>query len=105
MEVPGDVKTGAEPSFAMCTRCGACTTACPEGALSISEIDKVVDGKVVKRNRISFSPDKCTECGDCVDVCPYSMLKLTGEKVPLKGYCILCDQCIEPCPKDALSMK
>jgi NAD-dependent dihydropyrimidine dehydrogenase PreA subunit len=33
------------------------------------------------------------------------MLKLTGDKVPLKGYCILCDQCIEPCPKDALSMR
>ncbi|MCE7697619.1 MAG: ferredoxin, partial [Methanobacterium paludis] len=46
-----------------------------------------------------------TQCGDCVEVCPYSMLKLTDEKVPLKGFCILCDQCIPACTKDALSIK
>ena len=104
-EVPGDAEVGGEPSFAMCTRCGACTVACPEGALQLVEMDKVVDGEVVKRNRVQYSPDKCTECGDCVEVCPYSMLKLTDDKVPLKGFCILCDQCIPACPHDALSLK
>ncbi len=105
MEVPSQTKVDGKPSFAMCTRCGACTTACPEGALSIAAIDKVVDGKIVKRNRIQYSPDKCTQCGDCVDVCPYNMLKLTDDKVPIKGFCILCDQCIPACTKDALSIK
>jgi len=104
-QVPGDIEIGGEPSFAMCTRCGACTVACPEGALQLVELDKEIDGEIVKRNRVEFSPDKCTECGDCVDVCPYNMLKLTDDKVPLKGFCILCDKCIEPCPKDALSLK
>jgi len=105
IEIPGDEKTGAEPSFAMCTRCGACTTVCPSGALTLSEMDKVIDGEVVKRNRIEYNPSVCTQCGDCVEVCPYNMLKLTDDKVPLKGFCILCDQCIPACPNEALFLK
>ena len=104
-EVPGDVEVGGEPAFAMCTRCGACTMACPNEALTLVEMDKVVDGQIVKRNRIQYSPEKCTQCGDCVEVCPYNMLKLTDDKVPLKGFCILCDQCIPACPHEALSLK
>lgn len=85
MKVPGDIKTDEEPSLAMCTRCGACTTVCPEGALTLVDIDKVVDGEVVKRKRVQFNPALCNECGDCVDVCPYEMLKLEpGENVPSK---------------------
>ena len=78
---------------------------CPNEALTLVEMDKVVDGQIVKRNRIQYSPEKCTQCGDCVEVCPYDMLKLTDDKVPLKGFCILCDQCIPACPHEALSLK
>ncbi|HNS25224.1 MAG TPA: 4Fe-4S binding protein, partial [Methanobacteriaceae archaeon] len=98
-------EVGGEPSFAMCTRCGACTMACPNEEVTLVEMDKVIDGQIVKRNRIQYSPEKCTQCGDCVEVCPYNMLKLTDEKVPLKGFCILCDQCIPACPHEALSLK
>ena len=105
IEIPGDIKTDVEPSYNMCVRCGACASACPKGALTLVEMDKEVDGKIVKRNRIEYSPDKCDKCGDCIDVCPYNMLKLTDDKVPLKGFCILCDQCIPACPNSALSIK
>ncbi|MCK9152596.1 4Fe-4S binding protein, partial [Methanobacterium alcaliphilum] len=105
MKLPEQEKVDEDPSFAMCTRCGACTMACPKNALSLVEMDKVVDGQVVKRKRVQYNPALCDECGDCVDVCPYSMLKLTDDKVPLKGFCILCDQCIPACPKNALGLK
>ncbi|MGL4669404.1 MAG: 4Fe-4S binding protein [Methanobacteriaceae archaeon] len=106
MDVATKEKTDAEPSFNMCTRCGACTSACPEGALSLTPIDKVIDGKIVTRNRIQFNPSKCNQCGDCLDVCPYQMLKLKDEGVlPLVGFCTLCEQCVGACPKDALEFK
>jgi ferredoxin len=106
MEVPGDKETTEEPYLAMCTRCGACTTVCPEGALSLVDVNKVINGEVVTRKRVQFNPSLCNECGDCIEVCPYEMLKLEpGEKVPLKGFCILCDQCITACPEEAFSLK
>jgi len=90
----------------MCTRCGACASICPTGALKVTEIDKEINGEIVKRDRIEFSPALCDECGDCIEVCPYDMLTLEeGAKVPIKGYCVLCDKCIEFCPNDALSLK
>lgn len=85
--------------------CGACTMACPNGALSLSTIDKTIDGKIVSRNRIQYNPSACEQCGTCTQTCPYSMLKLTQEQVPLKGFCILYEQCIPSCPNTALSLK
>lgn len=100
--LPDRKKVDDEPYFEMCTRCGACTAACPEGALTISSIDKMIDGKLTPRDRIQYNPTKCVKCGTCVRTCPYDMLKLTADKVPLKGFCVLCDTCIEACPHDAL---
>ncbi len=105
IELPSKEQVDAEPSFSQCTRCGACTMACPNGALSISTIDKTVDGEVVSRNRIQYNPSACVQCGTCTETCPYGMLKLSEDKVPLKGFCILCDQCIPACPNSALSLK
>ncbi|BAW31847.1 MAG TPA: 4Fe-4S binding protein [Methanothermobacter sp.] len=104
-QIPGKIKVDEEPSYNMCTRCGACTVVCPNGALILDEIEKEIDGETVKRNRIVYNPTKCQQCGTCIEACPYDMLKLTEEKVPLKGFCILCDQCIDVCPNKALSLK
>jgi len=78
---PTDAIREADGSLYMCTRCGACATACPEGALKLVDIEKEIDGERVKRKRIEFTPSKCNECGDCIEVCPFNMLKLEpGEK-------------------------
>jgi len=103
---PTDAIREADGSLYMCTRCGACATACPEGALKLVDMEKEIDGERVKRKRIEFTPSKCNECGDCIEVCPFNMLKLEpGEKVPLKGFCTLCDQCIPACPEGAFQLK
>jgi len=44
-----------------CTRCGACITICPTGALSIP------DREVME---VTFDVDKCIACSLCVPVCP-----------------------------------
>ena len=41
-----------------CIACGACTEACPTGAI------KEADGKY------EINPDECIECGACADACP-----------------------------------
>ena len=103
---PTDAIREADGSLYMCTRCGACATTCPEGALKLVDIEKEINGERVKRKRIEFTPSKCNECGDCVEVCPFEMLKLEpGEKVPLKGFCTLCEQCIPACPEGAFQLK
>ncbi|WP_421078477.1 F420-non-reducing hydrogenase associated-polyferredoxin VhuB [Methanothermococcus sp. Ax23] len=74
----------------MCIVCGACTVACPTGALKMGSINH--NGK--DYNRIEFSPHLCDKCGKCVEVCPMDTLKLSKGKIPLKGYCVMCLLCL-----------
>ena len=46
----------------LCTGCGACTNACPFGAMKLANGVAVVD------------PDLCTLCGACVEACPVSAI-------------------------------
>jgi len=48
----------------LCTACGACLEACPEGAI------EMVPGWRY------FVGEKCTDCGKCVDVCPTSAIAM-----------------------------
>ncbi|ENN96723.1 4Fe-4S ferredoxin iron-sulfur binding domain protein [Methanocaldococcus villosus KIN24-T80] len=74
----------------MCIVCGACTVACPTGALKLGKIEH--NGK--EYNRIEYSPYLCNKCGKCVEVCPMKTLKLTKSRIPLKGYCVMCLLCL-----------
>ena len=106
MELPSKKKDMGEPSFAMCVRCGACAAQCPNDALSLVEVDKVVNDITEKRKRINFNPSKCDGCEECIDVCPYDMLHVPEKKsLPIAGFCTLCENCIEACHEDALEMK
>ncbi|MCL2114858.1 MAG: 4Fe-4S binding protein [Methanobrevibacter sp.] len=106
VEMPLNGQTNKDPSFNMCVRCGACAAKCPQGALTLSAMDKVINGEIVARNRIVFNPSLCEQCETCVDVCPYDMLKIKDEgNLPLVGFCTLCEQCMEACPKDAMELK
>ena len=53
----------------LCTLCGRCVQACPEGAISINW-----DDVKVERNL-------CTYCGKCVEVCHPAALKIWGEEI------------------------
>lgn len=49
-----------------CINCGACTSACPSGALSISAPDW----------KLSFQPEKCVVCKLCITACPLKLFKI-----------------------------
>ena len=40
-----------------CTGCGICVDACPQEAISLNDVVKIV-------------LEKCTDCGTCVEECP-----------------------------------
>jgi len=47
-----------------CDRCGACITACPEDALSMTDQGPVINGLQL-----------CTYCTTCEDVCPQKAIR------------------------------
>jgi pyruvate formate lyase activating enzyme len=51
--------------------CGLCLPLCPEGALSVSDLD----GKV----RVNY--DLCTDCGLCANACPPKALSMFGHEM------------------------
>ena len=49
----------------VCTGCGICVDACPEGALEL----------VGDKAKLAY-PDKCTGCGTCEEQCPNGAITL-----------------------------
>lgn len=58
-----DIKKVAFIDLDRCTGCGICEWACPNGAISIGEIDCI-------------DQSKCTGCGRCISKCPQGALSL-----------------------------
>ena len=75
----------------LCTQCGACSMACPQGALRIKayELDYLQDapdkfksipfledmeGMDLLQYTVQVNPGQCTSCNNCVDVCPAKAL-------------------------------
>lgn len=53
----------------LCTACGRCVPACPNGAHSVAD------------GRHSLDRSLCTACGRCVDYCPNDALRLYGREM------------------------
>jgi pyruvate formate lyase activating enzyme len=66
---PESIKSSKEVSFnlAICTRCGECVDACPEGSI------------ILETSGVRVDKNTCVGCGRCVIACPSSALELKGD--------------------------
>ncbi|MCR9262641.1 MAG: 4Fe-4S binding protein [Flavobacteriaceae bacterium] len=84
-----------------CIQCGACSMACPSGALRIKAYDakslreaplqwksmkmlEEMEGFNLLDYTIQVNPDQCTGCHNCVDACPAKALVMTHGKSRLE---------------------
>ena len=88
----------------LCDQEPKCVDACPNGALTVTDI--IVSEDADPQVRVSYNSSKCKQCGACVEVCPQSTLKLGDKegKLPLGGFCVMCQQCVDTCPVDAIGV-
>ncbi len=77
----------------MCTQCGACSMACPQGALRI----KVYDHTHLEKSPSSFKHVKSTETDWDVDLLNYTIQIHTDQ-------CNSCNHCVDACTSKALTM-
>ncbi|MDC6365124.1 MULTISPECIES: 4Fe-4S binding protein [Flavobacteriaceae] len=85
----------------LCTQCGACSMACPSGALRIKAYNddvlaeapqgfksklfgEDINGFSLLNYTIQVYPGHCTSCNNCVDVCPVKALTMTQSKISIE---------------------
>jgi pyruvate-ferredoxin/flavodoxin oxidoreductase len=86
----------------LCTQCGACSMACPQGAIRIKAYDdsflsgapsafksikSIEDGWDIDllNYTIQVHPDQCNSCNNCVDACPAKALSMVDTTKTLKA--------------------
>ena len=76
----------------VCTQCGLCAMACPNGAIT-----KNPKGVYMVNKKL------CIGCGLCRQACPNGVLVKTPE-LPVSAKCIACGACVRACPMDVLAI-
>lgn len=89
----------------LCSRCGDCIAACPEGLLTCG------DGGFPEPD---FSSAECTFCGACVQACPKPIFndlnaspwthKPLVAAACLSGKNVFCASCRDACPENAIRL-
>lgn len=93
----------ADRFTALCTRCGACAKACPEGIL------RPGDGGFPE---VDFAHGECSFCGACADACPeplfdrsatrpWTLVAAIGPSC-LAAQRVVCRSCRDSCPESAV---
>ena len=109
IEAPGTLPLADIRLAPGCTRCEACTRACPTGALQSRETES--DWMLL------FQSDRCVGCDLCLEICQPRVLRrtepvdATPERLPLalhtlaKQRCKVCDRFfVSPQPEDVCSI-
>ena len=73
----------------LCTLCGACARACPEGALKLAESGGSVE--------LTFDPALCLACGACARACPEGAVEVTVGAYP-GARTVLASSMLQVCP-------
>lgn len=85
----------------LCTQCGACSMACPQGAIRMKAYDEDIllsapsnfkshpfledmDGFDLLNYTVQANPEQCTSCNNCVDACPAKALMMTNSTSVIK---------------------
>ncbi|MEO0902992.1 MAG: 4Fe-4S binding protein, partial [Bacteroidota bacterium] len=85
----------------LCTQCGACSMACPQGALRIKAYDdqylghgpeefkslefaEEMEGFDLLNYTVQVNPNQCTSCNNCVDACELKALYTTKNKAKIQ---------------------
>ncbi|WP_396589505.1 4Fe-4S binding protein [Allomuricauda sp. R78024] len=80
----------------LCTQCGACSMACPQGAIRMKVYDDDIllnapssyksdrfledmDGFDLLNYTVQVNPEQCTSCNNCVDACPAKALMMNND--------------------------
>ncbi len=62
----------------LCNGCSSCEKVCPYGAISYSDKEFRINGKMVTRRVASVNPAVCQGCGACTVACPSGAMDLNG---------------------------
>ncbi len=62
----------------LCNGCSSCEKVCPYGAITYSDKEFRISGKMVTRRVASVNPAVCQGCGACTVACPSGAMDLNG---------------------------